>query len=257
MSRKATNQILQKAKQLKSDEFYTQLVDIENELQYYKQHFKNKVVFCNCDDARVSNFFKYFFIHFQELGIKKLISACYVESKIFSGSNQNSKGFYCKYEGKKDWQTTINELNFFKGDGDFRSKESIQLLKEADIVVTNPPFSLFREFVAQLIEHNKKFLIIGNINAITYKNIFTLIKNNKAWLGMHLGRGISSFIVPRHYELYGTETKIDSLGNRLISPNNCLWLTNLDYKKDMRYYHSQKNTIKISTSYTIILMELM
>ncbi len=129
------------------------------------------------------------------------------------------------------------------------------MLKEADIVVTNPPFSLFREFVAQLIEHNKKFLIIGNINAITYKNIFTLIKNNKAWLGMHLGRWISSFIVPRHYKLYGTETKIDSLGNRLISTNNCLWLTNLDYKKYMRYYHSQRNTIKISMSYTIILME--
>ncbi len=137
---------------------------------------KIKLFFCNCDDARVSNFFKYFFVHFQELGLKKLISACYVESKIFSGSNQNSKGFYCEYEGKKDWQTTINELNFFKGDGDFRSKERIQLLKEADIVVTNPPFSLFREFVVQLIEHNKKFLIIGNINAITYKNIFALIK---------------------------------------------------------------------------------
>ncbi|WRD02093.1 adenine-specific methyltransferase EcoRI family protein [Helicobacter pylori] len=231
MSRKATNQILQKAKQLKSDEFYTQLVDIENELQYYKQHFKNKVVFCNCDDARVSNFFKYFFVHFQELGLKKLISACYMEPEISSNSNKISKGFYCEYEGKKDWQTTIDGLKFFKGDGDFRSKESIQLLKEADVVVTNPPFSLFREFVAQLIEHSKKFLIIGNINAIIYKNIFTLIKNNKVWLGMHLGRGISSFIVPRHYELYGTETKIDSLGNRLISPNNCLWLTNLDYKK--------------------------
>ncbi|PUD79398.1 adenosine deaminase, partial [Helicobacter pylori] len=173
MSRKATNQILQKAKQLKSDEFYTQLVDIENELQYYKQHFKNKVVFCNCDDARVSNFFKYFFVHFQELGLKKLISACYMEPEISSNSNKISKGFYCEYEGKKDWQTTIDGLKFFKGDGDFRSEESIQLLKEADIVVTNPPFSLFREFVAQLIEHNKKFLIIGNINAITYKNIFT------------------------------------------------------------------------------------
>ncbi len=192
---------------------------------------KIKLFFCNCDDARVSNFFKYFFVHFQELGLKKLISACYMEPEISSNSNKISKGFYCEYEGKKDWQTTIDGLKFFKGDGDFRSKESIQLLKEADIVVTNPPFSLFREFVAQLIEHSKKFLIIGNINAITYKNIFTLIKNNKAWLGMHLGRGISSFIVPRHYELYGTETKIDSLGNRLISPNNCLWLTNLDYKK--------------------------
>ncbi|WQW44584.1 adenine-specific methyltransferase EcoRI family protein [Helicobacter pylori] len=210
---------------------YTQLVDIENELQYYKQHFKDKVVFFAIVMMRVSNFFEYFFVHFQELGLKKLISACYMEPEISSNSNKILKGFYCEYEGKKDWQTTIDGLKFFKGDGDFRSEESIQLLKEADIVVTNPPFSLFREFVAQLIEHSKKFLIIGNINAITYKNIFTLIKNNKVWLGMHLGREISSFIVPRHYELYGTETKIDSLGNRLISPNNCLWLTNLDYKK--------------------------
>ena len=118
-----------------------------------------------------------------------------------------------------------------KGDGDFRSKESIELLKEADIVVTNPPFSLFREYVDQLIRHEKKFLIIGNINAITYKEIFKLIKENKAWLGINMGRGISGFIVPEHYELYGTETRIDELGNRIISPNNCLWLTNLDTLK--------------------------
>ena len=115
-----------------------------------------------------------------------------------------------------------------KGDGDFRSKESIDLLKQADIVVTNPPFSLFREYVDQLVKYDKKFLIIGNINAITYKEIFKLIKENKAWLGINMGRGISGFIVPDHYELYGTETSIDSFGNRIISPNNCLWLTNLD-----------------------------
>ncbi|MDR0367805.1 MAG: adenine-specific methyltransferase EcoRI family protein, partial [Bacteroidales bacterium] len=119
----------------------------------------------------------------------------------------------------------------FKGDGDFRSKESIELLKQADIVVTNPPFSLFREYVAQLTKYDKKFLIIGNINAITYKEIFKLIKENKAWLGINLGRGISGFIVPEHYELYGTEVRIDSLGNRIVSPNNCLWLTNLDTSK--------------------------
>ncbi|GHV46198.1 hypothetical protein FACS1894180_9050 [Bacteroidia bacterium] len=124
-----------------------------------------------------------------------------------------------------------NHLTRLKGDGDFRSKECIELLKQSDIVVTNPPFSLFREYVAQLVKYEKKFLIIGNINAITYKEIFKLIKENRTWLGINMGRGISGFIVPIHYELYGTETKVDSLGNRIISPNNCLWLTNLDTSK--------------------------
>lgn len=211
MARKATNNLLQKAKKSKNDEFYTQFSDIEKELQYYKSHFENKIVYCNCDDPHTSNFFKYFVSNFKELRLKKVIAACYAE-----------KGFFAEYIGEKI------AVSHFKGDGDFRSAESITLLKQSDIVVTNPPFSLFREYVAQLVEYQKQFLIIGNINAITYKEIFKLIQENKAWLGIHLGRGISGFIVPQHYELYGTEARIDASGNRIVSPNNCLWLTNLD-----------------------------
>lgn len=233
MARKANNKLLQKAKKSKSDEFYTQLSDIESELKYYESHFKNKVVYCNCDDPRVSNFFKYFSSNFEELGLKKLIAACYKKQEIdLFNTEKTENGFYVKYQGietsafESD-NEKIETVNF-KGDGDFRSQESIELLKQADIVVTNPPFSLFREYVAQLIKYQKKFLIIGNINAITYKEIFKLIKGNQAWLGVNLGRGISGFIVPEHYELYGTEARIDSAGNRIVSPNNCLWLTNLE-----------------------------
>lgn len=211
MARKATNNLLQKAKKSKNDEFYTQLSDIEKELQYYKSHFENKIVYCNCDDPHTSNFFKYFVSNFKELRLKKVIAACYAEN-----------GFFAEYAGEKI------AVSYLKGDGDFRSDESIALLKQSDIVVTNPPFSLFREYVAQLVAYQKQFLIIGNINAITYKEIFKLIQENKAWLGIHLGRGISGFIVPQHYELYGTEARIDASGNRIVSPNNCLWLTNLD-----------------------------
>jgi len=225
MARIATNTLLHKAKKAKSDEFYTQFSDIEKELQYYKNHFKNKVVYCNCDDPRVSNFFKYFKSNFKKLGLKKIITACYKKQETNLFNNQKSEnGFFFEYTGKED----ENNITYFKGDGDFRSQESIDLLKQADIVVTNPPFSLFREYVSQLVKYNKKFLIIGNINAITYKEIFKLIQENKTWLGINMGRGISGFIVPEHYELYGTETKIDNFGNRIVSPNNCLWLTNLD-----------------------------
>jgi hypothetical protein len=231
MARHASNKLLQKAKKSKNDEFYTQLSDIKSELQNYENIFKDKVIFCNCDDARTSNFFKYFSSNFKELGLKKLIAACYQEQKndLFN-AGETENGFFFEYtgeEGETD-KPTSNDTVQFKGDGDFRSHESIELLKQSDIVVTNPPFSLFREYVAQLIKYDKKFLIIGNINAITYKEIFKLIKENKAWLGINLGRGISGFIVPNHYELYGTEARIDSFGNRIVSPNNCLWLTNLD-----------------------------
>lgn len=231
MKRNATNKLLQKAKKSKSDEFYTQLIDIESELQHYRKHFKDKVVYCNCDDACTSNFFKYFADNFKELGLKKLIASCYQEQKIDLFSTVEPKnGFFFEYSGKvgEKSKPTSNDVVHFKGDGDFRSSESIELLKQSDIVVTNPPFSLFREYVNQLIKYNKKFLIIGNINAITYKEIFKLIKENRAWLGINLGRGVSGFIVPNHYELYGTEARIDTFGNRIVSPNNCLWLTNLD-----------------------------
>jgi hypothetical protein len=231
MARNATNELLQKAKKSKSDEFYTQLSDIESELQHYKSHFENKVVYCNCDDPRISNFYKYFASNFKELGLKKLIASCYKEQvRDLFNTKEDENGFFFEYTGTEDKnkKSSSTDIIYFKGDGDFRSSESIELLKQSDIVVTNPPFSLFREHVAQLVKYDKKFLIIGNINAITYKEIFKLIKENKAWLGINLGRGVSGFIVPDHYELYGTEARIDENENRIVSPNNCLWLTNLD-----------------------------
>ena len=231
MARNATNKLLQQAKRLKSDEFYTQLCDIESELRHYKPHFKNKTVFCNCDDPRLSNFFRYFAINFEELQLKAVLTSCYKEqpNSIFAEESSES-GFFFEYTNSEIEKSQLNSpiVTPFNGRGDFRSNESIELLKRSDIVVTNPPFSLFREYVEQLVKHNKKFLIIGNVNAITYKEIFALIQANKAWLGINLGRGVSGFIVPEHYELYGTEARIDENGNRIISPNNCLWLTNLD-----------------------------
>lgn len=226
MTRKVQHSLLRKAKVNKNDEFYTQFLDIESELQHYEDHFKDKVIFCNCDDPRISNFYKYFAINFKRLGIKKIISACYKKEGFESG-------FFYEYSGTQGEKIdpSSNDIIHFKEDGDFRSPESIELLKQSDIVITNPPFSLFREYVDQLVQYDKKFLIIGNVNAITYKEIFKLIKENKAWLGINLGRGISGFIVPEHYELYGTEARIDGLGNRIVSPNNCLWLTNLDTSK--------------------------
>lgn len=248
MARNATNELLQKAKKSKSDEFYTQLSDIESELQHYTSHFENKIVYCNCDDPIVSNFSYYFISNFKKLRLKKLIVACYKEQvRNLFNSAENENGFFFEYTGVEKSKPNLSDIVYFDGDGDFRSAESVILLKQSDIVVTNPPFSLFREYIAQLVRYNKKFLIIGNINAITYKEVFKLIKENKAWLGINLGRGISGFIVPKHYELYGTETKIDNLGNRIISPNNCLWLTNLDtFKRHediilTKHYHGNES----------------
>jgi Adenine-specific methyltransferase EcoRI len=236
VAEKTLNQTLHIAKFSKKDEFYTQLSDIESELKHYTAHFKNKVVFCNCDDPRSSNFFNYFAYNFENLGLKKLLTTCYKnQEKDLFIQKAAKNALFLEYTGDKNGNKVPDAeeigIKFLKGDGDFRSQESIELLKQADIVVTNPPFSLFREYVEQLVKYEKKFLIIGNINAITYKEIFKLIKENKAWLGINMGRGISGFIVPEHYELYGTEARIDSLGNRIISPNNCLWLTNLDTSK--------------------------
>ena len=231
-----TNLNLRKASTAKKDEFYTQLSDIEKELKHYKNHFKGKVVLCNCDDPRVSNFFHFFSYNFEKFGLKKLIATCYKsqDSDLFS-QNNSERAIYLEYTGDKNGNNVPDAeeigIKHLQGDGDFRSKECIELLKKADIVVTNPPFSLFREYVAQLIEYDKKFLIIGNINAISYKEIFKLIKENKAWLGMNMGRGISGFIVPKHYELYGSEARVDEDGNRIVATNNCLWLTNLDNSK--------------------------
>lgn len=149
---------------------------------------------------------------------------------MFNYNQKKSSGYYYEYTGEKDEVIipTFEDVTYFKNNGDFRSEESLELLKQADVVVTNPPFSLFREHINQIMEYEKEFLVIGNINAITYKEIFKLIKENKAWMGINMGRGISGFIVPDYYELYGTETRTDDFGNKIISPNNALWLTNLD-----------------------------
>lgn len=233
IAEKTLNRTLHIAKASKKDEFYTQLSDIESELKHYKNHFKNKVVFCNCDDPRTSNFFNYFAYNFENLGLKKLITTCYKNQEIdLFFNNEIEKAVFLEYKGDKNGNKIpdVDEIGIkpLNGDGDFRSKESIELLKKSDIVVTNPPFSLFREYVDQLVKYDKKFLIIGNINAITYKEIFKLIKENNAWLGVNMGRGISGFIVPDDYELFGTEARIDENGNRIVATNNCLWLTNLD-----------------------------
>ena len=224
MARQATNELLQKAKKSKSDEFYTQLCDIERELQYYPNCFRNKVVYCNCDDARVSNFYRYFKDNFEALELKALMASCYIEKTddLFDTAEQEG-AFYSIYRGDQDSE----EIYRFKGDGDFRSKECIELLQQSDVVVTNPPFSLFREFISQIVKYNKQFLVIGNVNAITYKEIFDLIQQDKAWLGVNLGRGISGFIVPDHYAHYGTEVSVNEQGQTIIATNGCLWLTNL------------------------------
>lgn len=231
----AKNDNLHKAKRAKADEFYTQLSDIENECKHYWEHFKGKTILCNCDDPRVSNFFRYFSLNFEHLGLKKLIATCYKNQDIDLFSQESSeKAVYIIYEGDKNGNRQVDdnelEVKELQGDGDFRSKECIELLKEADIVVTNPPFSLFREYVAQLIEYEKKFLIIGNKNALTYKEIFTLIKANKIWTGV---RGFSGGMwFKSDYE--GKTEKIikDWEGNteRIINVPS-IWFTNLDHKK--------------------------
>src|SRR5690606_38949342 len=177
MAKKSLKENLVKAKKNKNDEFFTQLTDIDKELKHYKHHFKDKVVYCNCDDPRVSNFFHYFSYNFEKLGLKKLIATCYKSQEIdLFSQNDKEQAIYLEYNGDKNGNfiPDPNEIGIkpLKGDGDFRSKESIDLLTQADIVVTNPPFSLFREYVAQLMEYDKKFVIVGSQNAVTYKEIF-------------------------------------------------------------------------------------
>lgn len=242
MARNTNNSILHKAKESKSDEFYTQYCDIESELSHYTNQFKGKIVYCNCDDPLKSNFFRFFVKNFHVLGLKRLISACCQKSDNPIFEIEQSRGYYVVYEGTayENLEDICNNIVYFQGDGDFRSAESKKLLLECDIVVTNPPFSLFREFVATIMRFQKKFIIIGNINAITYKEIFELIQNNKVWLGHNLGRGISGFIVPDHYELYGTEARINEYGERIVSSNNCLWLTNLQSPLRNEFIHLTK-----------------
>ena len=192
------NSNLHTAKTAKRDEFYTLMEDVEKEMRYYRDFFKGKVIYCNCDDYQSSNFYKYFYYNFQYLKLKKLICTCF---------NANDNGLYAIYDGVTE---TTGKLN---NDGDFRSEECIEYLKECDVVVTNPPFSLFRQYVKQLMDYNKKFIIIGNQNAITYKEIFPYIKNNQLWLGMNF---VKAFEKPNG--------DIQKFGN--IS-----WFTNIENKR--------------------------
>ncbi len=225
----ASNKYLKDANKNKNDEFYTQLTDIEKELRYYKEHFRGKVIYCNCDDPRLSNFFKYFYLNFEHFGLKKLITTCYKNQDIdLFSQNESNKAVWIEYEGGGDIQTFDNiKVKELKGDGDFRSEECVEILKNADIVVTNPPFSLFREYVAQLMEYEKKFVIIGHQNAISYKEIFKLIKENKMWLGFGFA-GAVGFFINKSYEDYA-KAFLHKEGMIRVSGVN--WFTNLDIKK--------------------------
>ena len=251
----AGNKSLNKAQDAREDEFYTQLTDVEKEMRYYRKHFKGKTILCNCDDPYESNFFKYFALNFNRLGLKKLVATCYKGSPIANrqlsifdilGETQESydrpykavvttvhdttgDGGVDMFDVAELFKSKENRLTELNGDGDFRSDECLELMDEADIVVTNPPFSLFREYVATLVEHKKKFLIIGSQNNITYKEIFPLLMKNEMWLGYKAGD--MAFTVPDYYEARETRYWEDDTGQKWRSLGNICWYTNLDIKK--------------------------
>ncbi len=278
--RKGSNKKLRSANKAKKDEFYTQLSDIEKELKYYKKDFKDKVVYCNADDPFESNFFKYFASNFNALGLKKLIATSYAGSPVVGGQLSLFEIKGLKTTNKKEpFRIEINEVKDLNndgavdmadiewllknnanvatplnGDGDFRSEESIEILKEADIVVTNPPFSLFREYVAQLMEHKKKFLIIGNQNAITYKETFKLIKENKLWLGVSMNGSNRWFEIPDYYDKYH---KIEN-GKKYAFVAGVVWFTNMDHGKRheelilAKRYHGNEDEYPTYNNYNAI-----
>ncbi|QDO82470.1 modification methylase [Shewanella psychropiezotolerans] len=228
------NKDFQQARQARKDEFYTSLSDIELELRHYTSHFEGKVVYCNCDDPRASNFFRYFSENFEKLGLKKLITTCYQSQDAeHFGQNDSDKAVYLEYTGNNNRDSIPsdqeNGIKQLVEDGDFRSDESVALLKQADIVVTNPPFSLFKEYVAQLVEYEKKFIIIGNMNAVTYTNIFPLIKNSQIWYGPSIRSGDREFRVPDDYPLMAAGSRVDEYGNKYVRVKGIRWFTNLDY----------------------------
>ena len=270
----AGNKNLNSAKTARKDEFYTQLTDIEKEMRYYKRHFKGKTVLCNCDDPFESNFFKYFVLNFNRLGLKKLIATCYTGSpiankqlSIFDILGETEENVNKPYkavvttvydktgDGNVDmldvaelFRSGENILTELKGDGDFRSPECLRVLEEADIVVTNPPFSLFREYVGVLVEHKKHFIIIGNMNAVKYKEIFPLFMDNEIWLGASIHSGDRAFFVPDDYPLNATSCGVDEeTGRKFIRVKGVRWFTNLDIKQRheemilVRRYNPKKN----------------
>lgn len=256
----ANNKDLQSAAKARKDEFYTQLTDIEKELRHYRRHFADKIVFCNCDDPFESNFFKYFVLNFNRLGLKKLISTCYTGSPIAGqqlslydvpgasrSARNGGKPYMAEVTVVRDadgnggvdmadiallFKTGENRLTELSGNGDFRSPECLALMDQSDIVVTNPPFSLFREYVAALMEHKKNFIILGNINAVTYKEFFPLIMNNHVWIGPSIHSGDRMFNVPDDYPLEAAGCGIDpDTGRKFIRVKGVRWFTNMDVKQ--------------------------
>lgn len=247
------NRDLNTASRARKDEFYTQLTDIEKEMKHYRDKFEGKTVLCNCDDPYESNFFKYFAMNFNSLKLKKLIATSFASSEVsytqlsfFDDEPVEKKPAYfavlteIKDENNdgaidlKDVEITLKKkgvVKKLKGDGDFRSEECLKLLEESDIVCTNPPFSLFREFVSVLTKYNKKFIIIGNVNAISYKEIFSLIKKNELWLGASIHSGDREFRVPDDYPLNAAGSRIDENGTKFIRVKGVRWFTNLDYEQ--------------------------
>lgn len=227
-TRKGSKHLLDVARTSKKDEFYTLYEDIKREIDLYYSFnadvFRNKVIYMPCDDPRKSNFNRYFIDNFERFGLKRIICSCY---------NDKDKGLVYIYDGRYAANGVVRLLDLkcskMKGDGDFRSEEVKTLCQQADVIVTNPPFSLFRQFFTWIMDSGKQFLVIGNVNSISYKEIYPQIMKNKVWLGHGIGRWISGFIVPNDYELYGTETHIDGEGNHIIASNGCLWLTNIDH----------------------------
>jgi len=227
LKRKSSNKYLRNASKTKEDEFYTQLADIENELKHYKDQFRGKVVLCNCDDPKESNFVKYFSMNFEHLGIKKLIATHFKEANLFTQVSP----YKLEYTGDKNGNRMPDPSEFMTqmiSDGDFRSQECIKLLNESDIVVTNPPFSMFREYVAQLMGYDKKFIIIGNTNSMTYKEIFKLFKENKILTGYTNFNVGMFFIVPDDWEKFH---HIDENGNKIVRVSTSCWFTNLEVEK--------------------------
>ena len=228
----AKNKSLNAALKAKQDEFYTQLPDIENEMQHYEDHFRGKVVYCNCDDPRISNFPRYFIQNFARLGIKRLITTCYKDQRddIFTQSKPEP-AVYLEYDGMQDGDGVPSAeqigIRHLRGDGDFRRQECIEILRRADIVVTNPPFSLFREYVAQLMKYQKEFIIIGNLNAIKYRAIFPLVENGAIRLGVN--RGTMEFLCAGNY--VGTVSRVDGNGNKYVKLGNARWYTSLSYQQ--------------------------
>lgn len=229
-----TNSNLHAAKAAKNDEFYTRLEDIENELRHYRHHFKGKTILCNCDDPRVSNFFRYFALNFETFGLKKLIATCYKNQNADLFSQYDcEKAVYIVYEGDRNGNGVpdLSEIEVLplEGDGDFRSPECVRLLEEADIVATNPPFSLVRPYLAQLQDFKKKFIIICPQGAISYKEVFPLVKDNKIWLGVGFNHGDAYFRIPEDGR-YKDQSYYDKKTG-LVHFRNICWLTNLDIPK--------------------------